>query len=214
MIERLATLARSPGGLALVAAWACAEAILLPVVPDVVLLPLVAAAPRATPRLLVALLGGALIGTAILATLVVADAGRMRDLVATLPGMDAATYAAVEADLSTHGAAAFAAFGPGIPLKVYTEAWVADGGSPVVLLGAAALNRLTRVGPGIVAALIVGGLAPGLLRRRARLVLAAYALAWVALYLVYWRVLWSSPGRSCALGRAAGHARRRRSTRP
>jgi membrane protein YqaA with SNARE-associated domain len=189
VIDRLAGLARSPGGPLLIAAWACAEAVLLPIVPDVVLLPLVAAAPRAAPRLVLALVVGALVGSAILLGLVLADPDRVRSLLMALPGIDASTFPAVEADLNAHGAAAFAAVGPGVPLKVYTTAWAAAGGSPLVLAGAVVLNRLTRIGPGIVVAAVVGHVMPRPLRRHERLALAAYAVGWIALYLVYWRVV-------------------------
>ncbi len=189
MIDRLAVLARSPGGLVLIAAWACAEAVLLPIVPDVVLLPLVAAAPRATPRLVLALVVGALVGSAILAALVLADPDRVRSLILALPGIDASTFPAVEADLTAHGAAAFAAVGPGVPLKVYATVWTASGGSLLVLAAAVVLNRLTRIGPGIVVAALVGRFAPHRLRHHERIALAAYAVGWIALYLVYWRIV-------------------------
>lgn len=189
MIDRLAVLARSPRGLVLVAAWACAEALLLPIVPDVVLLPLVAAAPRATPRLVLALVVGALVGSAILVGLVLADPDQIRQLIQSLPGIGASTFPAVESDLATHGAAAFAAVGPGVPLKVYTTVWTVTGGSPLVLAGAVVLNRLTRIGPGIVLAAVVGRVAPQSLRRHERIALAAYAVGWIALYFVYWGIV-------------------------
>ncbi|HEX7471899.1 MAG TPA: hypothetical protein VF323_02355 [Candidatus Limnocylindrales bacterium] len=189
MIDRLARFAWSPGGGVLIGLWAFAEAILLPIVPDVALLPLVAAAPRAAPRLVLGLIVGALVGSAILAWLAIVDATWVRSLLAALPGMDASTFPAVEADLTAHGASAFAAFGPGIPLKVYTTAWVGASGSPLVLAGAVVLNRLTRIGPGIVLAALIGYLAPEALRRHERVALAAYALGWIGLYLVYWRAV-------------------------
>jgi membrane protein YqaA with SNARE-associated domain len=188
VIDRLAGLARSPRGLILVAAWACAEALLLPIVPDVVLLPLVAAAPRATPRLALALAVGALAGSAILVALVVADPGWIRALILGLPGIDTSTFPAVEADVAAHGAAAFAAVGPGVPLKVYTTVWTATGGSLLVLAAAVVVNRLTRIGPGIVLAAVAGHVAPRWLRRHERIAFAAYALGWIALYLVYWGI--------------------------
>lgn len=189
MIDRIADLARSRRGLLLVALWACAEAVLFPVVPDVVLLPLVAAAPRSMSRLVLGLFAGALVGSAILAALVVADPGRVGSALASLPGMDATTLPAVEAEVAAQGAAAFAQFGPGVPLKVYTTAWVAEGGSPIILVGAVLVNRVTRIGPGILVAALIGWLAPAFLRRHERLAVAAYALGWTGLYLVYWRIV-------------------------
>jgi hypothetical protein len=189
VIERLAALARSPRGIALVAAWACAEAVLWPIVPDVVLLPLVAAAPRATPRLLAALFAGALVGSAILVGFVVADEPRVRSALDALPGIEASTLPAVEAEIAAQGVGAFAQLGPGVPLKVYTTAWIADGGSPVVLAGAVVVNRITRIGPGILVAAAVGWFLPGLLRRFERVAAAAYVLGWIGLYVVYWRLV-------------------------
>jgi 1-acyl-sn-glycerol-3-phosphate acyltransferase len=189
VIDWLVVLARSHRGLMLVAVWACAEAILFPVVPDVVLLPLVAAAPRATPRLVLALLAGALVGSAILAAWVLADPGRVGSLLASLPGMDAVTLPAVEAEVAARGASAFASFGPGVPLKVYTTAWIVDGGSPLVLAGAVIVNRITRIGPGLVIAAAIGCFAPRALRRFEGLAIVAYALGWIGLYLVYWRIV-------------------------
>jgi membrane protein YqaA with SNARE-associated domain len=189
VIDWLAALAKSPRGLAFIAAWACAEAMLLPIVPDVALLPLVAAAPRATAPLVLALIVGALVGSAILAGFVLADPDRVRSLLAALPGIDATTFLTVEADLTAHGAAAFAAVGPGVPLKVYTTVWTAAGGSPLVLAGAVVLNRLTRIGPGIVVAAVIGRLAPQPLRDHERIALAAYTVSWIAVYLVFWRIV-------------------------
>jgi hypothetical protein len=189
VIDRLAAVARSPRGLILVAVWACAEAILFPVVPDVVLLPLVAAAPRATPRLVLALLTGALVGSAFLAAWVISEPDRVGSLLALLPGMDAVTLPTVEAEVATRGASAFAAFGPGVPLKVYTTAWIVDGGSPVVLAGAVIVNRITRIGPGLVIAAAIGWFAPAILRRHERIAMLAYGLGWIGLYLVYWRII-------------------------
>jgi hypothetical protein len=189
VIDRLAALARSPRGIAFIAAWACAEAILWPIVPDIALLPLVAAAPRTTPRLFVALVVGALLGSAILAGLVLVDPDGVRSLLVALPALDASTFATVEADLTAHGAAAFGAVGPGVPLKVYTTEWVAGDGSPLALAVGVALNRLTRIGPGIAIAAVIGHLAPGALRRHERIAIAAYAVGWISLYLVYWRIV-------------------------
>jgi membrane protein YqaA with SNARE-associated domain len=189
MIDRLAALARSPRGLVLVAVWAWAEAVMFPVVPDVVLLPLIAAAPRATPRLVLALFAGALVGSAILAAWVLADPGRVASLLASLPGMDATTLPAVETEVASRGVAAFAAFGPGVPLKVYSTAWMVDGGSPVVLAVAVLVNRITRIGPGLLIAAAIGWFAPAALRRYERLATVAYALGWIGLYLVYWRIV-------------------------
>lgn len=189
MIERRAALAGSRRGLVLVAVWACAEAILFPVVPDVMLLPLVAAAPRAMRRLFLALLAGALVGSAILAIWALADPDRVGSLLASLPGMDATTLPAVEAEIATRGATAFAQLGPGVPLKVYTTAWIVDGGSPVVLAAAVIANRVTRIGPGLLVAAAIGWFAPRALRRHERLATLAYVLGWVGLYLVYWRIV-------------------------
>jgi hypothetical protein len=189
LIDRLAVFASSRAAFALVAAWACAEAVLLPVVPDIVLLPLVAAAPRSALRLTLAVVGGALLGSFILATLIVADAAFVRSVLLALPGVDSAMLAMVDADVRERGLATFVAFGPGVPLKVDTFAWLTAGGSPLSLALGAAVNRLTRIGPGILVAAVVGTFAPAALRRHERVAAAAYAIFWAALYAIYWRIV-------------------------
>jgi hypothetical protein len=189
VIDRLAAFARSRGALVLIGAWAFGEAVLVPVVPDVVLIPLVAAAPATLRRLFLALLVGALAGSAILCLAVLIEPALVRSVLLALPGIDAATIAGVEADVAARGAVAFAQLGPGTPLKLDTAAWAAGGGSPLVLAGADVLNRVTRVGPGIVLAAVVGRWVPATLRRHERIALAAHVLFWIGLYLVYWRIV-------------------------
>jgi len=48
------------------------------------------------------------------------------------------------------------------------------------------LNRLTRIGPMVLAAALIGWLAPAWIRRHEALVLTAYGLFWLATYVLYW----------------------------
>jgi hypothetical protein len=79
-----------------------------------------------------------------------------------------------------------ALFGPGTPLKVYTVAWVSGAGSLLGLLVGAVINRLTRIGPALLASVGIGVVAPAWLRRHGRLVLGLYAAFWIGTYAAYW----------------------------
>jgi 1-acyl-sn-glycerol-3-phosphate acyltransferase len=184
-LDALARFAATRGAAVLVAAWAAAEAIVLPVVPDVALVLLALAAPRRSAPLFAALVAGALAGSLVLFGLATAAPDRVDTTLRAIPGIDEATIAAADASLADDGVAGFAQFGPGPPLKVYTAQWAATDGGVFGLLAGVVLNRLTRIGPVLVAAAVAGWLIPGWLRRHERLVLAGYALAWAAVYALY-----------------------------
>jgi hypothetical protein len=80
----------------------------------------------------------------------------------------------------------FAQVGPGPPLKVYTTEWVEAGGGPIALAAGVVLNRLTRIGPIVLAAAVAGWLLPGWLRRHERVVVVGYIVAWTVFYARYW----------------------------
>jgi hypothetical protein len=80
-----------------------------------------------------------------------------------------------------------ATFGFGAPLKVYTYAWAVGSAAPPLLAVGVVLNRITRVGPFVLGCAALGLLAPGWVRRHERLVLAAYAVLWIAIYAYVWR---------------------------
>jgi len=173
--------------MAFIGIWAFAEAIVVPVVPDVALALLALASPRRAAALFGAVLVGAVAGSIVLAAAASAAPGGVDGMLLALPGIDADTIASVDARLATDGVLGFAQFGPGPPLKVYTVEWTAAGGSwPGLILGVL-LNRVTRIGPVVLVAALAGRLFPGWLRRHERLVILAYAVAWTVFYAIYWR---------------------------
>jgi hypothetical protein len=185
ILDRLAGMASDRRGVLLVAAWAFAEAIALPVVPDIALGLLALAAPRQVLRLFVVLVLAALAGTAVLyaATLAAPDAAYA--LLTSLPGIDPAAVDIARGTVAGGDPASVAGFGPGMPLKVYTLAWATGPATPVALAIGVLLNRVTRVGPVVLALAVLGRLAPGFLRRHERLVVGVYVAAWIATYVLY-----------------------------
>jgi hypothetical protein len=186
LIDRLSSIASSPGGPMLVGAWAFAEAIFFPVVPDVALDVLAGAAPRRSLRLFGALLIGALIGSGILAAFAATRPAEATSLLLALPAIDDSLIEGAERAFASGDLTGFMGFGLTRPLKVDTFAWTVDGGSPIGLAIGVLVNRLTRVAPTLVAAVVIGSVAPDFLRRHQRTVLLVYGCAWLAVYAVYW----------------------------
>ena len=185
-IAALERFAGSRAALLLVAAWGFVEAVAFPVVPDVLLGILALAAPRRAVPLFLAAVGGALVGSVVLAALAAADPGAIRGLLVALPGIHVAMLDDAARATASGDPFALALFGPGTPLKVYTASWVAGAGSIPGLLVAVAINRVTRIVPGVAALAIAGLVAPGWVRRHGRLVTLGYAASWIALYARYW----------------------------
>ena len=183
--ERIESFASRPAGSVTMAGWAAAEAIALPVVPDVGLCLLALAAPRMVVRLFLVVVLGALAGTLVLAGLASSAPDAAHAMLLALPGIDAAMLVQVDAALATDGVAGFAQVGPGPPLKAYTVEWVGHGGDLPGLLVGAILNRLTRIGPVVMVAAVVGWGLGAWMRRRERPILVAYAVAWIAFYAIY-----------------------------
>jgi hypothetical protein len=182
---RIERFADRPAGSFAMAGWAAAEAIVLPVVPDVGLCLLVLAAPRLVTRLLLAVVAGALAGTLVLAAMATTSPDAMRGMLLTLPGIDPTTLSEVGSALATQGTVAFAQFGPGPPLKVFTLEWVGQGGEPAGLLVGTIVNRITRIGPVVIVAAMFGWRFGRWLRERAGPVLLAYGAAWIVFYAGY-----------------------------
>ncbi len=185
LLDRIAGVAADRRGVLLVGLWAFAEAIALPVVPDVALGLLALAAPRQALRLFLVVVAAALAGTVVLFALSMAAPDAAYALLAALPGIDAATVDKARLAVAGGDPASVAGFGPGVPLKVYTFAWATGPGSPAGLALGVVLNRVTRVGPVVLALAVLGRLAPVFLRRHERLVLVLYAAAWLAVYVLY-----------------------------
>jgi hypothetical protein len=185
-IERIERFAARPAALATMALWGAAEAVALPVVPDVGLGLLAIAAPRQAARLFGAVLVGALAGTLILAFLTAQAPDAIQALLLALPGLEASQLEEASSQLRRDGVLGFVQFGAGPPLKVYANQWLAQGGDIPGLLIGAILNRLTRIGPVLLVASSAGLLLSSWVRRHSAATLAAYAAFWVALYAVLW----------------------------
>ena len=183
-LERVAS---APIGWRLVAVWALAEAIVFPVVPDVLLCLLVLAAPRRVAILFLAVLAGALAGSLILYAFAVVAPEAARSMVLAVPGVRPEMLAQATVRLAGGDPLGMAGFGPGTPLKVDTVAWAMGSGGPVGLALGVVVNRVTRIGPVVLVAFAVGRLAPDALRRWQWPVIAVYVAAWLALYAVYLR---------------------------
>jgi hypothetical protein len=183
--DRLERFAASRAAVALMGAWAMAEAIVLPVVPDVGLCLLVLAAPWTAPRLFAAVVAGGLVGTTLLAAISGAAPDATRAMLLALPGIHPATLADVGATLTRDGIAGFGQLGPGAPLKVYTDAWVNLDGGLFGLFAGTILNRLTRIGPTLLVAAALGWPFAQWIRRHERLTILVYAGFWLAVYVLY-----------------------------
>jgi hypothetical protein len=184
-VERVERFAGRRAAVAAMAAWAAAEAIVLPIVPDVGLCLLVLAAPLRGPRLFAAVAIGAVAGTLVLALLATQSPAVARTLLLSVPAIDVAVLDGADGSLARNGVAGFAQLGPGTPLKVYTIEWLRQGGDIAGLVVGAVANRLTRIGPPTIVAALVGYLAGPWLRRHARLTVGAYAGLWLVFYAAY-----------------------------
>jgi hypothetical protein len=184
--ERLESLAAHRATAVGIGLWATAEAVALPVVPDVGLCLLVMAAPRQAIRMLGAVIAGAIIGTLVLAVIIDRAPDAAHAMLLALPGIDNAVIADAERQLLRDGIPGFTQIGVGPPLKVYTSAWLGLGGDVSGLVVGSILNRLTRIGSTVLIAAIVGRLLGSWMRRHAEATLAAYTLGWVVVYVALW----------------------------
>ncbi len=185
-IDRIERFAASPAGLATMALWAAAEAIALPVVPDVGLCLLALAAPRQAARLFAAVVVGAVAGTLILALLTAVAPDEVRAMLLALPGIDGSLIGEASSQLQRDGVLGFVQFGVGPPLKIYSNEWLGLGRDiPGVVLGAV-LNRLTRIGPALLVAGGAGVFLAAAIRRHDRATIALYAAFWIVLYAFLW----------------------------
>jgi hypothetical protein len=185
IFERLERFAATRQATVLIGGWGMAEAIVFPMVPDVALYLLAMAAPKYAARLFAAAVVGALVGSAVLAGLTTVDPGSARSLMLAIPGISPQMLQAAERVFAGGDVLGFVGFGPGTPVKVYIVTWVLAGGSPLLLMVGVAINRLTRMGPGVLVTALIGALAPAFLRRHEGLVLALYAALWVLTYVFY-----------------------------
>jgi hypothetical protein len=184
-VERVERFADGSAAVAAMGLWAAAEAIVLPIVPDVGLCLLVLAAPRRTVRLFAAVIGGAIVGTLVLAAFASLAPDAARAALLAIPGVDTTVLAGADQALARDGVGGFAQFGPGAPLKVYSVEWLARGGDVGGLLLGAILNRMTRIGPALIAAALIGRFAAPWLRSHSHAMFFLYAAFWLAVYAAY-----------------------------
>lgn len=183
---RLERLAGTRGTAVAIGLWAAAEAIVVPIVPDVLVCLLALAAPRQVLRLFGPILVGALVGTLLLAAFLVRAPEAGRTMLLALPGIDEQLLADTRDRVTRDGPIGFAQLGIGPPLKVTTQAWIEIGGDAPGLVAGALINRFTRVGSTVLVAALAGWWFAAWIRRRPGLVLAAYGLAWTAVYVALW----------------------------
>jgi hypothetical protein len=184
--ERLEGFAATRRASIFVGIWGMAEAIALPIVPDVALYLLAVAAPRRAGQLFVAVIVGALAGSVLLAGLAFAAPDAAKSLLLAIPAIEPRMLQVAESAFGRGEWSAFIGIGPGTPLKVDTVAWVLADGSPLLLALGVVVNRLTRIGPGVILTALLGIVAPGFLRRHERPMLALYAALWLVTYATLW----------------------------
>lgn len=186
-IERIERFAGRRAALVTVGSWAAAEAIVLPIVPDVGLCLLLLAAPWRLTRLFLVAVAGALIGAVVMAVLSSGAPDTTRAMLLALPGIDAGTLERVDAALAGDGVIGWVQVGPGPPLKVFVFDWIQRGGELPGLLVGTILNRLTRIGPTALVAALLGWWLGARIRRWSGPVLIAYSAVWTLFYALYFR---------------------------
>lgn len=185
LLDDLSRFANGRGGPLAVFLWALAEAVALPVIPDVLLGLLLLAAPRRFVVLFASLCLGSIAGSLLLYALTMADPEAVRQGLLALPGINQPMVTAASGTVASSSPTCLLLFGPGTPLKVFTFAWANGAISPIGFLPAVILNRVSRIAPLAVAQVALGLVAPDFLRRHERIVLGLYGAAYLATYAVY-----------------------------
>ena len=186
----LAALAASPAILLVLAAWGFAEAVVAPIVPDVLIGILVLAAPWQLAPLLAAAIAGGTVGAVAAWHLRRVRPALVDRLLAIQPGLGRRGLEEAERRLRRQGLVrGFAQVGPGLPLKAYLAALASvdpDRGS-LDVARLALVNRLTRLGPVAIAfaALHPVAVASGW---DATPIVLVYAGGWTLFYAAYWIV--------------------------
>ena len=187
-IEPFASLAAEPLIVVLVVGWGVAEALFLPIVPDVLIGLLVLAAPWSIGPLLGAAVAGGVAGSLVGWWLLRREpdiARRALEIQPALgrPGLDAAADRLRRRGLL----AGFAQVGPGLPLKAYLHALrvIAPATRGAVVAGLALVNRVARLGP---PALAFAALHPFAVSWPPMLLARVLIGGWTAFYLAYWVV--------------------------
>jgi hypothetical protein len=184
LIDAIARFARRPHAHLLVAGWAFAEAVFLPVVPDIALLLMALAAPRRGLVLFISLIAGSLTGTLALWLFFSADPLGAQQLILSVPFVTHDQLSRTVAEFASGNPLRFAVMGPGTPLKVLSLAWLEAGNGALTLPLWVILNRLTRIGTLLVVFVLIGARAPDWIRRHDRLVVGGYVALWLGVYVL------------------------------
>ena len=179
-----------PAVLAILLLWGLGEAVVLPIVPDVLLGLMALATPAALGLPLAVAIVGAVIGAVMLAELRRRRPEVVARIIAWQPGLGPHGMAQARARIEHQGAVrGFAQVGPGLPLKAYVVAFLDLDGQPgwPRLGGLALVNRITRLVPVVAGFAVVGGLAraAGL---SAPAAIPIYVVGWTIFYLAFWWV--------------------------
>lgn len=161
--DAMRRLTDSPAGLALLFAWAAAEALCWPVLAEFALIVSVTAArARRVPAMVAALAAGSVAGVAVNVALA------RHGIVVPWPLTTARMHTTAAAQLHAHGAwALWSQMSNGIPVKVYARA-AGQAGLPVWQLAAvAAVTRTLRM-------VVVGALCAGVARLARRVLVTSY----------------------------------------
>lgn len=173
----------SGAGSAAMFAWAVAEAIVWPIIPDFLLVPMVAGnRARYYVPLAAAALGSAL-GGACLYLFALRDHGHALALLARLPAVGPHAVAAARADVAARGPAAFL-YQPwsGIPFKVWAIAAGAAGLNPVAVIPTFVVARTLRMAVFATLARVLAGRFLGFVRDFSLFL----AVIYVALFFFGW----------------------------
>lgn len=195
MTDPYAIFAGSLLAVAVLAAWGFGEAVVLPVVPDVLLGILVLSAPTHAPVLFGAAVVGGVAGGMTLWALLRHRPSMARRLIELQPALGQPGLTEARDRLGRYGAlVGMAQVGPGLPLKAYLAALadVAPHDGYRAVATYALVNRLARIGPPTLAFVLAAPLATGATLEPAAFG-ALYMAVWAVFYVAYW--IWRDPRR-------------------
>ena len=187
-LQPFAAIAAQPTIWLVLVAWGFAEALVAPIVPDVLIGILALAAPwELAPLLSAAILGG-VGGAAAFWRLRRTRPDVVGRFLAIQPGLGRRGLAEAEERLRRRGVVrGFAQIGPGLPLKAYLAAMATiDPERPMVeVMALAAVNRLARLAPVAVAFALLHPVAVAADWDEPAIA-AVYIAGWALFYAAYW----------------------------